>query len=127
MAENSNLAPRKVPLSRARWAGSLLFISGQLPRIPGGGMRDGPLGGQTEQAIANLRTVLGEHGLGLEHVVKTTVWLTSAEHLDGMNKVYTDGFPEPYPTRSTVVSGLVAPADIEIEAVAYDPQRSPSS
>ncbi len=122
MTENTKPAPRKVPLSRARRAGSLLFISGQLPRIPGGGMRDGPIEAQTEQAIANLRSVLEEHGLGLGDVVKTTVWLTSAEHLGGMNAVYAEAFPEPFPTRSTVVSGLVAPADIEIEAVAYDPQ-----
>lgn len=122
MTENSQSAPRKVPLSPTRRAGPLLFVSGQLPRIPGGGMRDGPIEEQAGQAIANLRAVLEQHGLGLEHVVKTTVWLTSAEYLGGMNAVYAREFPEPYPTRSTVVSGLVAPADIEIEAVAYDPQ-----
>ena len=102
----------------------MLFLSGQLPRIPGGGMREGPIEAQTEQAIATLRTVLEEHGLGLGDVVKTTVWLTSAEHLEGMNRVYAASFPEPFPARSTVVSGLVAAADIEIEAVAYDPQGS---
>lgn len=109
-----------VPLSKVRRAGGFVFISGQLPRTPGGGMCSGDIGDQTEQAIANLRSVLQTEGLDLEHVVKTTVWLTEARHARGMNAVYAERFPQPYPTRSTVISGLVAEADIEIEAVAFD-------
>jgi hypothetical protein len=33
-------------------------------------------------------------------------------------------FPAPYPARSTVISGLVAAADIEIEAVAFIPDKA---
>lgn len=117
----SNAAP-PVPLSRTRRAGQFVFISGQLPRTPEGGMCQGPIGEQTAQAIANLRGLLEAEGLGLGDVVKTTVWLTSAEHMAGMNAAYAELFPQPYPTRSTVVSGLVAAADIEIEAVAFDPR-----
>ncbi len=117
-AENS--APN-VPLSKTRRAGALVFVSGQLPRKPEGGMCEGDIGEQTAQAIANLKAALHSEGLTLADVVKTTVWLTSSEHARGMNAVYADMFPQPYPTRSTVVSGLVAKADIEIEAVAFGP------
>lgn len=113
-----------VPLSKTQRAGGFVFISGQLPRTPDGGMCSGDIGDQTEQAIANLRSVLQTEGLDLEHVVKTTVWLTEAKHAKGMNAVYAERFPRPYPTRSTVISGLVAAADIEIEAVAFDPSGS---
>lgn len=97
-----------------------MFVSGQLPRTEAGGMCAGDIGAQTEQAIANLEAVLKAEGLELADVVKTTVWLTSAELSGGMNAVYAERFPQPYPTRSTVISGLVAKADIEIEAVAFD-------
>ena len=121
---NTNNSAPKVPLSKTRRAGGFLFVSGQLPRTEDGGICDGDIGAQTGQAIANLEAVLQSEGLGLADVVKTTVWLTSAEVSGGMNAVYAERFPQPYPTRSTVVSGLVAKADIEIEAVAYDPRSA---
>jgi enamine deaminase RidA (YjgF/YER057c/UK114 family) len=82
----------------------------------GGDIRD-----QTRQVIENMRRVLAAHGADLGHVVKTTVWLTDKAHLAGFNETYREMFDTPYPARSTVVSGLVADADIEIEAVAYVP------
>ena len=115
-------APAGPPLSKTRRAGPLLFVSGQLPRTPDGGMCQGTIEEQTEQAIANLRTVLQGEGLDLADVVKTTVWITRTELSAGMNAAYARLFPTPYPTRSTVVSGLVAAADVEIEAVAFDPR-----
>lgn len=119
-----NAARPAVPLSKVRRAGPLVFLSGQLPRTADGGMCNGPIAEQTAQAIANLRTVLQSEGLDLGDVVKTTVWLTSADHAPGMNAVYAELFPQPYPARSTVISGLVADADIEIEAVALDPRAA---
>lgn len=113
-----------VPLSKTRRAGAFLFLSGQLPRTPQGGMCNGTIEEQTRQAIANMQSLLHAEGLDLGDVVKATVWLTSAEHMAGMNAVYAELFAPPYPTRSTVVSGLVAEADIEIEAVAFDPQAA---
>lgn len=121
---DENAARPVVPLSKVRRAGPLVFISGQLPRTADGGMRNGPIAEQAEQAIANLRDVLRSEGLDLGDVVKTTVWLTAADHAAGMNAVYAEHFPQPYPTRSTVISGLVADADIEIEAMAFDPRAA---
>jgi len=110
------------PLSAARRAGHLLFLSGQLPRGSDGALVGGSIEAQTEQVITNIAAVLAANGLGLADVVKATVWLTDAAHADGFNRIYRARFPKPYPARSTVVSGLVAPADIEIEVVALIPQ-----
>lgn len=118
---SKNSAAPAIPLSKIRRAGPLLFVSGQLPRMPEGGMCRGTIGEQTAQAVINLRTVLEAEGLTLADVVKTTVWLTAGDQLSGMNAAYAELFAEPYPARSTVISGLVAEADIEIEAIAFDP------
>jgi 2-iminobutanoate/2-iminopropanoate deaminase len=114
--------PAKPPLSPARRAGPLLFLSGQLPRQGDGTLVRGPIEAQTAQVIANIAEVLAAHGLGLADVVKATVWLTEAAHAPGFNRVYAERFSAPYPARSTVVSALVAPADIEMEVVALIPE-----
>lgn len=113
--------PLAPPLSKLRRAGPFVFVSGQLPRQADGAMLAGGIEAQTRQAILNLEAALKTEGLGLGHVIKTTVWLTHAGHAPGFNAVYRTMFPQPYPARSTVISGLVADADIEIEAVAALP------
>ena len=109
------------PLSKVRRAGDLLFVSGQLPRDANGSIVAGDIEVQTRQAIANLETALAGANASLKDVVKVTAWITDAAHLAGFNAVYARLFPEPYPTRSTIVSGLVA-GDIEIEAIAWLPR-----
>ncbi|MDB5459244.1 MAG: putative endoribonuclease [Caulobacteraceae bacterium] len=111
--------PLAAPLSKARRAGNLLFVSGQLPRNAEGQIVAGDIVVQTRQALANLQAVLTANGAKLADVVKVTAWLTEPGYIDAFNGVYREWFAEPYPTRSTVVSQLVAAADVEIEAVAY--------
>lgn len=105
------------PLSKARRAGNLLFLSGQLPRGPDGAIVDGDIRVQTRQALANIEAVLAAEGATLGDVVKVTAWVTDASHVAGFNEVYRSVFAEPFPARSTVISGLVA-GDVEIEAIA---------
>jgi 2-iminobutanoate/2-iminopropanoate deaminase len=107
------------PLSTARRTSDLLFISGQLPRDASGRLvRDAPID-QARRVLANLSAVLAAHGLGLKDVVKVTAWLTDAAHLEGFNTAYREVFAPPHPARSTVVSGLVAETDIEVEAIEF--------
>ncbi len=120
-ASGARLAP---PLSTSRQAGSLLFLSGQLPRLLDGAIERGPIEQQTDRVIDNIEAALAEHGLGLADVVKTTVWLTDVAHFNDFNGRYAARFSKPYPARSTVIAQLVAPADIEIEAVAAFPDAS---
>lgn len=106
------------PLSRFRRAGNFVFTSGQLPRGADGSIVAGDIKVQTRQALVNLEAVLAEAGARMDQVVKVTAWLTDAARMPGFNEVYREVFAEPFPARSTVVSGLVA-GDVEIEAVAW--------
>lgn len=101
------------PYSPSRKAGAFVFTSGQIaPDAPG-------VAAQTEGCIIALKEVLGEHGLGLSDVVKTTVFLTDMGQFAAMNEVYAKHFAQPYPARSTVQAGaLPKGAAVEIEAVA---------
>jgi 2-iminobutanoate/2-iminopropanoate deaminase len=99
-------------------AGDWVIVSGQL------GLRDGALvedfAGEVDQAIANLAAQLAEHGLGLEHVVKTTCFVVDLGSFPEFNDRYAAAFSEPRPARSTVqVAGLPLGARAEIEAWAY--------
>lgn len=111
--------PLPAPLSKTRRVGDLLFISGQIPRAADGTMVAGGIVEQTRQVLSNLKAIMEAEGGTLADVVKTTVWLTDAGMIKEFNEVYREFFAEPFPTRSTVVSGLVIAADVEVEAVAW--------
>lgn len=110
----------KPPLSSVRFAGPTAYVSGQLPRGGDGKIITGDMRDQTRQALANLEAVLKSEALELSNVVKVTAWISDADTMGDFNSVYCEYFAEPYPTRSTIVSALVAPdAMVEIEAIAY--------
>jgi len=112
----------KPPLSPARTAGNLVFTSGQLARGADGTIVSGGIEAQAEQVLANLVAVLADNGCTPADVVKVTAWVTDASYGAAFNAAYRAVFGEPWPARSTVVSGLLAPdALIEVEAVALKP------
>lgn len=114
-------APRASgPLSQAIVAGDFVFVAGQLGVDP----KTGEFAGSTtveqaEQVLRNLAAVLEAAGSGLDHVVKTTVFLADMSDFNAMNEVYRRHFPKDPPARSTVqVARLPRDARIEIEAIA---------
>ncbi len=115
----SDQAPAAVgPYSQAVAAGPFVFVSGQIPLDKHGQLVQGDIVVQTVQVLENLKAVLAAAGLGLEHVVKTTVLADLADFQE-MNRVYGEFFPEKAPARSTVqVAGLPKGAAVEIEAIA---------
>lgn len=110
-----------VPLSPAVRAGDFIFVSGQVPTGPNGSVADGGIEPQTRQVLENVKAALALAGAGMEHVVKTTVFLEDARDFGGMNKVYATYFPKEPPTRSTLECRLMIDIKVEIEAVAYMP------
>lgn len=110
------------PYSQAVRAGQLVFCAGQVGLDPSSGdMVDGGVVEQATRALKNLKAVLEAAGLGLDRVVKTTVFLKSMSDFVPMNDVYAGFFSIPYPARSTVaVAELPKGALVEIEAVAFD-------
>ena len=98
----------------------LLFVSGQLPIDPAtGAFPEGGVKEQTRQSLTNARAILEMAGLGLENVVKTTVFLADMGDFAAMNEVYAQFFSAPYPARSAVaVKTLPKGALVEIECIA---------
>ena len=73
-----------------------------------------------EAAIEAVRRRLEPFGLGLEHVVKTTFFVTDLALRDEANRQYVERFAEPRPARTFVeVSGIPYGARVALEAVAH--------
>ena len=65
---------------------------------------------------------LQNQNLSFQHVVKSTVFMTNLAEFQGMNEVYAEFFPAPFPARSTVqVSALPRGSSVEIEVTAVVP------
>jgi 2-iminobutanoate/2-iminopropanoate deaminase len=114
-------APQAIgPYSPGVHVANLVFISGQLGIDPASGkLVEGGIEAETRRAIANLQGVLGVEGVGLENVVKTTVFLRDMEDFAAMNQVYGEFFTGHHPARSTIqVAALPLGAAVEIEAIA---------
>lgn len=114
-------APKAIgPYSQAVKYENLVFISGQIAIDPdtnqfiGGDIRQ-----QTVRVLENIKAILEEAGLNLNHVIKTTIYLKNIEDFSVVNEIYGHYFGEHKPARATVeVSRLPKDALIEIEAIA---------
>ena len=113
---------RSLPFTKAVRAGDFVFVSGQVPMGTDGEIVDGNITTQTRQTIDNVKAILKEQGLGLEHVVKATVWLADARDFWPFNKVYLEYFGAALPARSCVRADMMVDCKVEIEVVAYDPK-----
>ena len=115
-------APRAIgPYSQAVRAGNLIFASGQIPIDPATGeFVAGGIAEQTEQVLRNVTAVIEAAGVGLDQIVKTTVFLASMDDFTAMNEVYGRVFGENRPARSTVQAArLPRDARVEIDAIAF--------
>ncbi len=114
-------APRAIgPYSSALRAGSLLFVSGQVPIDPETGlMVEGGIASETRRVLLNVGALLETAGLSFQHVVRTTVFLADMSDFSAMNETYRTFFREPYPARSTVQAArLPRDARLEIDVIA---------
>ena len=114
-------APRAIgPYSQAVRAGNFVFASGQIPIDPATGeFVPGGIAEQTEQVLKNLTALFAAAGVGLDQIVKTTVFLADMNDFTAMNEVYGRFFSEAPPARATVQAArLPRDAKVEIEAIA---------
>jgi 2-iminobutanoate/2-iminopropanoate deaminase len=114
-------APRAIgPYSQAIQAGNFLFLSGQIPLDPKTGeLVKGDIRQQTQQVLENIKGMLESQKLGMEDVVKVTIFLRNIGDFNQVNEVYGTYFPSSPPARSAIgVAALPRDADIEIEAIA---------
>ena len=117
---STSQAPAAIgPYSQAIRSGNLLFASGQLGLDPATGNLVDGIEAQARQALTNLQAVLAAAGAGVEHVVKTTIFLADMADFATVNAIYAEVFRHEPPARSTVqVAALPKGGLVEIEVIA---------
>ncbi|MEQ8322636.1 MAG: RidA family protein [Rhodospirillales bacterium] len=124
---NFSAAPTHVaPFSHAVECDGWIQLTGQMPTDPDDDAALLPegVGAQTRRVMDNLIIILGELGLGLEHVLSARVFITEFERdYEEMNDVYKSYFPpDRLPARTCVgVTGLARGALVEIDMIARRP------
>ena len=107
------------PYSQAVLIDNLVFLSGQIPLNKKGKMVKGTVEQKTQQIFTNIEAILMEGGGTLNDLVKLTVFLTSLDDFEVINKTMMSRLTRPYPARSCVeVSALPKGSTIEVEAIA---------
>jgi reactive intermediate/imine deaminase len=113
-------APEAIgPYSQAVKVGNTVWLSGQIPLIPGSmEMVGGAIADQATRVFENLAAVAEAAGGSLDNAVKINISLTNLEDFAAVNEVMASFFQEPFPARACVqVAALPKGADIEVEAI----------
>lgn len=119
---NTPEAPAAIgPYSQAIRVGSFLYTSGQISLDPKSmKMVTGEIELETEKVLHNIEAILNADGLNLNHIIKTTVYLTDLSEFSRMNQIYEKFFSDIKPARACVqVAALPKGAKIEIDAIAH--------
>lgn len=106
--------------SIATEANGFVFCSGQVAIDPATNAPViGDVATQAKQVMANIKAILGDVGLALEDVVKTTIFLADIGDFPTVNQIYGDYFESGKPARSTVQAGALPGGYlVEIEVIA---------
>lgn len=113
-------APQAIgPYSQAIKVGNTVWISGQIPLVPGTmELVTGDIAAQARQVFSNLAAIAEAAGGTLNSAVKINISLTDLGDFATVNEVMASVFSEPYPARACVqVAALPKGADIEVEAI----------
>ncbi len=117
----STKAPAAIgPYCHAIVHNDMVFCSGQLAfdpetmKLKGANIEE-----QTAQVMKNIETVLSEVGIGLDKIIKATIFLDNIDDFMGMNKIYEKCLAGHKPARSAFEVGrLPKDALVEIECIA---------
>ena len=118
---NTEKGPKAVgPYSTLTMTKDLVFVSGMIPIDPETNeLVEGGVENQARQALENIKTVLEEIGLTMNHALKTTVLLTDLSAFGAVNAIYGEYFAPDFPARACFeVARLPKGALIEIEVIA---------
>jgi enamine deaminase RidA (YjgF/YER057c/UK114 family) len=109
-----------VGFSRALRVGDRVLVAGTAPVWPDGSCDPDPEA-QARRCFEIVSVALDELGSGLADVVRTRMYVTSAEHADVVGRVHGELFGDVRPVATmVVVAGLLDPrwcVEVEVEAV----------
>jgi enamine deaminase RidA (YjgF/YER057c/UK114 family) len=112
---------RVVGYSRAVRVGPHVFIAGTAPIMPDGADPPQDSYGQAKRCFEIILAALEDAGARVDHVVRTRVFLTDAEHFEGVARAHGEVFSSIRPANAMIiVRGLVDPrwlVEIEVDAV----------
>ena len=109
--------------SRAVVAGPHVYVAGTAPIMADGSAPPTDAYGQAKRCFEIISAALAEAGASPNDVVRTRVFITAPEHLDGVMRAHKEAFAEARPANTAVVTQLIDPrwfVEIEVEALRVD-------
>ena len=95
-------------------AGDYVYVSGQGPQ----GAASTNFSDQVRQCLENVRKIVAEAGLSMEHVVYVQVYLEDVKHYRELNEVFASYFPHDPPARAVLGVAKNPGSPVQITAVA---------
>jgi enamine deaminase RidA (YjgF/YER057c/UK114 family) len=106
--------------SRAVVVGDRVHVAGTAPIPPDGSPPPDGAYDQARLVVDIVRDALERAGSGLEHVVRTNIYVTDPEHWPEVARAHGEAFADVRPAATCVVARLLDPAwkvEIEVEAM----------
>jgi enamine deaminase RidA (YjgF/YER057c/UK114 family) len=106
--------------SRAVVVGDRIFVAGTAPIMPDDADPPGDPYRQMRRCLEIVENALREAGAGLEHVVRTRVYLTDVAHTNEAMRAHGEAFASTRPACTAIVCDLLDPRwllEVEVEAV----------
>jgi 2-iminobutanoate/2-iminopropanoate deaminase len=105
--------------------GDLLFLSGQAPVDPATFdlVADG-FEAQLQHVLGTVRRLLAESSASMASVLRVECMLADPGDFEAWNDAFVAGFPEPRPSRTTIVTGFVVPGmlvELQVTAAVDEP------
>lgn len=113
--------PAAASYSHAIKTNGFIYVSGQIPYTIEGKPVEGDLQAKSHQVIKNVAGVLEDCNSDLNHIVKSTIFLTDMANFGKFNEVYSQYFNTHKPARSCVaVKELPLGVEVEMEVIAVE-------
>ncbi len=106
--------------SQAVRAGDTVYVSGQIGFDPATMQLAEGIEAQIHRVFRNLAAIAAAAGLGLEHAVRMTVYLTDLAHFAKVNEIMAQYVGRPFPSRAAIgVASLPRGALVEIDCILH--------
>jgi 2-iminobutanoate/2-iminopropanoate deaminase len=108
-----------LPYSKSLAVGDLLLMSGHVPLDGNGQIVSTELEAQFDHVLGGIVDTLSQHGATLDQLVQLRCYLSDERYFAEFNRLCSDAFEAPFPTRTTIVAKMAMPGIlIEIEPTA---------